>query len=103
MGRETRVANEPAKDVAAVVGHQFPGLHDDAHSASDEAAGAEANTARRKFEKSFAGETTLAATLTLRVAISKAIMANDRERIAKAREDGDGVPERLAKMMRVRK
>src|SRR5260370_23650439 len=39
------IADEPAEDVAAVVGHQFPGLHDDAHSASDEAAGAEADAA----------------------------------------------------------
>src|SRR5712664_4869055 len=43
---KTGVADEPAENVAAVVGHEFPRLHDDAHGAGDEAAGAEADAAR---------------------------------------------------------
>src|SRR5260370_24299651 len=40
------IADEPAEDVAAVVGHQFQRLHDDAHSAGAEAGGAETDTTR---------------------------------------------------------
>src|SRR5438445_12531146 len=43
------VADEPAQDVAGVVGHQLPGLHDDTHGAGDEPAGAETNAARREI------------------------------------------------------
>src|SRR6266566_4356034 len=73
--KKTGVADEPNKNVIGVVRHQLPWLHDDAHGAGDETAGAETDAARGEIEKSLAGETTLAATLTLRVAMSKAIMA----------------------------
>src|SRR5207247_10613586 len=39
------VTDEPAENVAAGIGHQFPGLHNDAHSAGNEAAGAETDAA----------------------------------------------------------
>src|SRR5580704_7223099 len=46
---ETGVADEPAENITAVVGHELPRLHDDAHDAGDEAAGAEADAAGGKI------------------------------------------------------
>src|SRR5256885_6526019 len=48
-------SNEPAEDVAAVVRHQLPRLHDDAHGASDQAAGTETDAARRKIREIVGG------------------------------------------------
>jgi len=51
-----------------------------------------------RFEKSLAGETTFAATLTLSVAMSRAIIARTTAKgLPSPREDGYGVPERFAK------
>src|SRR5437879_2356648 len=92
------VADEPAEDVAAVVGHQFPRLHNDAHGAGDEAAGAKTDAARRKIREIVGGRDHVGSDVDVKSGYEQSNHGQDhRPGIAEARENRNRIPEGLAK------
>src|SRR6267143_1458347 len=92
------VADEPAKNIASVVGHQFPRLHDDAHGAGDEAAGAETDAPRRKIGKIVRRGNDVGGDVDVkRGHEQRHHRQNHRPGIAEAREDRNRIPQRFAK------
>src|ERR1700731_851959 len=95
---KTEIADEPAEDVAAVVRHQFPRLHDDAHGAGDEATGAETDAARRKIREIVGGRDDVGGHVDVEGGHEQSNHGEDhRPGIAEARENGDWIPQGLAK------
>src|ERR1700731_4623052 len=95
---KTGIADEPAEDVAAGVRHQFPRLHDDAHGAGDEAAGAETDAARRKIREIVGGRDDVGGDVDVEGSHEQRDHCqNYRPGTAEAREHGDRIPQRLAK------
>src|ERR1700732_1018427 len=92
------VADEPSEDVAAVVRHQLPRLHDDAHGAGDEAASAETDAARRKIREIVGGRDDVGGDVDVEGGHEQSDHGEDHgPGIAEAREDGDWIPQGLAK------
>src|SRR6267154_3036434 len=92
------VADEPAEDVAAVARHQFPRLHDDAHGAGDQAAGAETDAARRKIREIVGGRNHVGSDVDVERGYEQSNHGQDhRPGIAEARENRNRIPEGLAK------
>src|SRR3989440_1409041 len=95
---KTGVANQPAENVAPVVRHQFPGLHDDAHGAGDQAAGAETDAARRKIREIVGGGNHVGSDVDVKSGYEQSNHGQDhRPGIAEARENRNRIPEGLAK------
>src|SRR3979490_1416204 len=95
---KTGVADEPAEDVAAVVGHQLPGLHDDAHGAGDQAAGAETDAPRREIGKIVRRGNDVGSDVDVERGHEQRDHRQDhRPGIAEAREDRNRIPQGLAK------
>src|SRR6266699_4455731 len=96
--KKTGVADEPAENVAAVIGHQFPGLHDDAHGAGDETAGAEADAARGEIGEIVGRGDDVGGDVDVEGGHEKRNhRQDDGEGIAEARENGNRIPECFAK------
>ncbi len=76
-GAQKKLEESPAIhiDVAAVTRQQPPRLHQNSNNACNQPAGLETDLPRVQIRKSFAGETTFAATFTFSVASSSASMA----------------------------
>src|ERR1700756_883137 len=90
------ISDKPAKNVAAVIGHQFPGLHGDADEAGDQAAGAKADTARGKIREIVGGRDYVGGDVDVERGHEQGDHGDDDgEGIAEAREDRDRIPERL--------
>src|SRR6267143_5855780 len=95
---KTGVANEPAENIASVVRHQLPRLHDDAHGASDQAAGTETDAARREIREIVGGRDDVGGDVDVEGGHEQSDhRQNHRPGIAEAREDGNGIPQGLAK------
>src|SRR3984893_13082901 len=95
---KTGVADEPAENVTSVVRHQFPRLHDDAHGASDQAAGAETDAARRKIREIVGGRDDVGGDVDVERGHQQSDHGQDqRPRIAEAREDRNRIPQGPAK------
>src|SRR5436190_10065020 len=95
---KTGVADQPAENVAPVVRHQFPRLHDDAHGAGDQAAGAETDAARRKIREIVGGRNHVGSDVDVKSGYEQSNHGQDhRPGVAEARENRNRIPEGLAK------
>src|SRR6267143_5386743 len=95
---KTGVADEPSENIAAVVRHQFPRLHDDAHGASDQSAGAETDAARRKIREIVRRGNNVGGDVDVEGGHEQRDhRQNHRPGIAEAREDRNRIPKGFAK------
>src|SRR6266702_4217772 len=96
--KKTGVADEPNKNVIGVVRHQLPWLHDDAHGAGDETAGAETDAARGEIGEIVGRGDDVGGDVDVEGGHEKRNhRQDDGEGIAEARKNRDGIPKRLAK------
>src|SRR5947209_8356740 len=94
---KSRVADEPAENVAAVVGHQFPGLHGDSDKAGNQAAGSKTDAPRREIGKIVGGRDDVGGYVDVEGGHEQREHGDHNgERTAEAREDGDWIPQGLA-------
>src|SRR5260370_25329871 len=95
---KTGISDKPAENVAAVVQHQFPRLHEDAHGTGDEAAGAETDAARGKIRKIIRRGDDIGGDVDVERGHQQRDHGEDNgPGIAEAREDRDGIPKSFAK------
>src|SRR5260370_30329811 len=95
---KTGISDKPAENVTAVVHHQFPRLHEDAHGTGDEAAGAETDAARGKIRKIIRRGDDIGGDVDVERGHQQRDHGEDNGLgIAEAREDRDGIPKSFAK------
>src|SRR5712691_9539119 len=95
---KTGISDKPAENVAAVVRHQFPRLHEDAHGTGDEAADAETDAARGKVREIVSRGDDIGGDVDVeRGHQQRNHGEDDGPGIAEACEDRDGIPKSFAK------